>query len=165
MPALTDKAANPYMMNWSEATIAIENMITDIIQMNHPHQQVKYILGVGKGGIVPAALLWQIFPDAIFRTIQVRTYPEGVLKTPELVSNSVPPEFSDGTLNDPGTIVVDDICDSGATFEFLHNYLPKAQFACVLARANTAYTAQYVGKTAPGDWWVHFPWEAIQTAP
>jgi len=71
-----------------------------------------------------------------------------ILKKPETVEN-------DGE----GWLVIDDLVDTGKTFELAREHYPKAHYACIYVKPMGAkQTDTYITEFTQ-DTWVHFPWD------
>jgi len=134
------------------------------------------IVGVARGGLIPAVLIASLLEVKCLESVQVRLY-EGNRKLagPELVGTRPGPA---GPSGDPRrTLIVDEMLDSGTTLRFLRNVYPQACFAVLLGRhaaqrgvvqgALMALPAGPAGESAPSVWvaegiegddWILFPW-------
>lgn len=139
-----------YQMSWQQVLEAMEFILGQFEEDNY---RPLWIIGVGKGGVIPANLIHQHFPDAFFATIQVKCY------TSEFVCEA--PRFLGPIPNFPATpktLIVDDIYETGQTYRFLHTRWPHCTYAFMSCRAANAGQCKYRGKLwEPG--WVEFPWE------
>lgn len=143
-------------MTWEEVEQACDALVEEILTKDIV--QVKTILAVAKGGVVPAALVWQRFPRAAFNTIRVSSYLAHGKQKPRV---EWPNRMSIYDWNDPSTLIIDDICDSGDTFAALREYLPYARYACMLKREGNSFDCHYHQWVAPQGTWVMFPWEKV----
>lgn len=138
-------------MSWDDVHDAVATLLGQF-------KEAKYfpltIIGVSKGGVIPATLIHQAFPKADFYTVGVKSYCEFFQTAPEF-SQAVP---SDLILDYPTTLIVDDILETGGTKQFLANWRPMATFAFLACRSSVAKQAQFKGKIY-GPGWVDFPWE------
>jgi len=95
------------------------------------------IYGIARGGLIPAVVL----------------------------SHRLNMPIVDATGINPGTLIVDDICDSGETLlEFKKGYQMIAKIehldvAVWYERTGTGYKANYVGEDISNNDWLVFPWE------
>ena len=131
------------------------------------------IVGVARGGLIPAVLLASKLEIKQLESVQVRLY-EGTTKldAPAIVGGR---PAASGPSGDPArTLVVDEILDSGTTLRFLRDFYPEACFAVLLGRRaaergerSGALTAIPCGAGSPPVWvaggldsddWVLFPW-------
>lgn len=133
------------------------------------------VVGVSRGGLIPAVLIASHLQVKRVETVQVRLYDGGTrLDAPRLFGERPAPTGPGG---DPSrTLVIDEILDSGRTMAFLRTMLPEATFAFLVARETereavrrsgslSAYTCG--GASAPLVWaaegmptedWILFPW-------
>jgi xanthine phosphoribosyltransferase len=133
------------------------------------------VVGVSRGGLIPAVLIASHLRVKRIETVQVRLYDGDTrLASPRLFGS--PPEAA-GPRGDPArTLVVDEIFDSGRTMEFLRAMLPHATFAVLVARETgrsalrrsgslCAYAATgggddviWAAEGVATDEWILFPW-------
>ena len=141
-------------MTWGEVEEAVSILLG---QLKEDGFVPEMIVGVGKGGIIPAVLLHQQIPSARFETIQIQSY-SGMFSTGPKIVGAVP-----NIPNLEGVLIVDDILETGTTRDYLQLMYPKATFAFMVCRQKMAGTCKYRGKIyTPG--WVDFPWERKLTA-
>lgn len=140
-------------MTWQDVEVAIGRLLA---QFGEASYEPKHIVGVTKGGIIPAALIHQAFPAATFGTVHVKSYAHDIVpKDPEFVET---PHYHP---NHPETLFVDDILDTGGTNKFLRKKWPNATFAFMSVRDRNVHDAQYHGWIW-GRGWIIFPWEAVE---
>lgn len=144
-----------WAMTWDDIQVSMDSLIRDI---KNNRLEVSTIVAVAKGGLIPAAMVWQEFPEANLVVLRTASYgPKG--KTPPVILN---PEVLVHQIPDsPATLVIDDICDSGDTFRMLERRLPSVGFACMLARSNPEdqFEIDHMGSYVSEGRWVDFPWE------
>jgi len=133
------------------------------------------VIGVSRGGLIPATLVACHLGVKRLETVQVRLY-EGSIKLEDpLILGRVP------TREGPGgdasrTLIVDEMVDSGTTLRHLATLFPEATFAVLVARAPAtplpcAHGLRrwpldslggerhvWVARTLPTEHWVLFPW-------
>ncbi len=109
------------------------------------------IVGVTRGGLVPAAILARELDVRLIDTICVASYDHQtqreahILKMPE----------GDGE----GWLLVDDLVDTGRTARIVRERLPRAHFATIYAKpAGRPLVDTFVTEVSQ-DTWIHFPWD------
>ena len=109
------------------------------------------IVAITRGGLVPAAIVARELDIRLIDTVCVASYdhtrqgPLTVLKPPA----------GDGD----GTLIVDDLVDTGATARIVRDLLPKAHFAAVYAKpAGKPMVDTFVTEVSQ-DTWIYFPWD------
>ena len=151
-------ASDHWAITWEEVDEACSQLIKSIQELQQA--PFKRIIAIGKGGIVPAAIIWQCIPNAKFHVIHITSYTKDGKKEPEFVFGA---DYLPAGLDSPDTLVVDDICDSGDTFRFLRKYLPNANYAAMLQRNDTEENpneeSDFIGRVVEKGVWVDFPWE------
>ena len=118
----------------------------------------RAILGITRGGLVPAMIVARELDVRVIDTISVKSYhgkggqDRGevvVLKTPD------PAVMLDGE----GILVIDDLVDSGRTLEHVRKMYPKAHFATVYAKPKGRPMVQTYVTEVSQDTWIFFPWD------
>lgn len=119
---------------------------------SHPHT----IVGVTRGGLIPAVMLSHKLQIPTTRTITVKTYGnEHTKKASKKFFGKVPDGWGLGT----GLIIVDDISDTGETFEYLREFLPMALYVAIYAKNPGINVCNMYGVEVKPETWVEFPWE------
>jgi xanthine phosphoribosyltransferase len=109
------------------------------------------IVAITRGGLVPAAIVSRELEVRLVDTICVSSYEHQaqgeltILKTIE----------GDGA----GTLIVDDLVDTGKTAKVVREMLPNAHLATVYAKpAGRPLVDTFVTEVSQ-DTWIHFPWD------
>jgi len=109
------------------------------------------IVAITRGGLVPAAIVSRELEVRLVDTICVSSYDHqaqgelNILKTIE----------GDGF----GTLIVDDLVDTGKTAKVVREMLPDAHLATVYAKpAGRPLVDTFVTEVSQ-DTWIHFPWD------
>ena len=109
------------------------------------------IVAITRGGLVPAAIVARQLEVRLVDTFCVSSYDhqnQGSIT----VLKEVP---GDGT----GTLIVDDLVDTGRTAKLVRDTLPNAHFATVYAKpAGRPMVDTFVTEVSQ-DTWIHFPWD------
>lgn len=141
-------------ISWMDAVTYVQ-LLADHIALSE--FVPRTIVAVAKGGVVPAGILHQHFPDATLRIISVSSYKEGHQQG-EL---SIDWQGFPNELDWEDTLVVDDICDSGQTLMAIKTQCPRVRTGVMLWRfkLNFVFTPDFRGTSLTTDRWVQFPWE------
>lgn len=120
----------------------------------------KAVVGITRGGLVPAMIVARELDIRVVDTISVKSYHSGggqadqrseakVIKSPQADL------MGDGT----GILIVDDLVDSGKTLELVRKLYPKAHFATVYAKpSGKPQVDSYITEVSQ-DTWIFFPWD------
>jgi xanthine phosphoribosyltransferase len=110
------------------------------------------IVGIARGGLIPAAIIARELDVRIVDTVCVSSY---VLRTQGELS--ILKEISgDGE----GWLIIDDLVDTGRTAKVVRNMLPKAHFAAVYAKPDgRSFVDTFITEVSQ-DTWILFPWDA-----
>lgn len=120
-------------------------------------ESIKGVAVVLNGGLIPAYWVRKLMSfegyDLPFQLIDVRSYKkykqQGELKAVSL------PDLGDGQ----DWIIVDEVCDTGNTFSFLHTRYPRAVFAALTVKEQGRGIVDVYGLAFRQDEWLVFPWE------
>lgn len=144
--------------SWEECAETCKHMVG---VMKAAGYTPRRILALAKGGLIPAALVHQAFPDAEFCVLRTKHYgPEGKTAEVELGTSISQLRDWDGY----STLIVDDICDTGDTFEALKEFMPDSHYAAMFMRnagedTEDTFHVDFVGYYVKSPGWVNFPWE------
>lgn len=121
--------------------------------------EYDYIVGVGRGGFIPATLL-AYKQDKKILAFGISTYDDNLSNSD--IGNIYQP------LNIPEdckrVLVVDDICDTGNTFDIIRTlYSDKVQlfFSSLYVKQATEDKVNFYSTIVEDEVWLNFPWEYI----
>lgn len=115
----------------------------------------KAIVGITRGGLVPAAIVARELNIRVVDTISVKGYSHQTQSDPVVIKAPQADLMGDGT----GILVVDDLVDSGRTLELVRKLYPKAHFATVYAKPKGREQVDTYITEVSQDTWIFFPWD------
>ena len=121
------------------------------------------VVGVSRGGLIPATIMAEYMNVRELRTVGVRSYQlngigMGKRDTEVLYQSCSPYLYGD-------VLLIDDIADTGETFHFLLDHFKRNKninkiITCsVFVRRSSNYVPDYYAKDIVGNEWIVFPWE------
>jgi hypoxanthine phosphoribosyltransferase len=109
------------------------------------------VLALGSGAVIPTRLLSggaRLFYEGV---CSYKAEEQGRIETFQQCREA---------LNDPGTLVVDDLWDTGETFRYAKKLWPEATYAALVSKVDADETfLDYIGLVLPTKSWIIFPWE------
>ncbi|MCS7131592.1 MAG: phosphoribosyltransferase [Hadesarchaea archaeon] len=145
----------PVPMGWHEVEKAVAALASALKREYDP----DVIVGIARGGLIPAVRLSHLLGDKMLRIIHVKYYKGVNLRKEE------PELLADVGKLDGKVLVVDDVADTGTTLEFVVKHL-KRKGATEVRIATIAWKPRsrvkpdfYVFET---DKWIVFPWEEME---
>jgi hypoxanthine phosphoribosyltransferase len=118
------------------------------------------LLGIARGGLIPAGALAYALEAKNLFTISVEFY-TGVnarLDVPVML----PPFLDAHDLDDATVLIVDDVADTGRTLELVHRFceghVAHARTAVLYEKPQSVIKADYVWRRT--DRWIDFPWSS-----
>jgi xanthine phosphoribosyltransferase len=116
----------------------------------------KAVVGITRGGLVPAMIVSRELDIRVVDTISVKSYSHQEQAPEAIVIKSPQADLmGDGT----GILIVDDLVDSGKTLELVRSMYPKAHFATVYAKpSGKPMVDSYITEVSQ-DTWIFFPWD------
>ena len=115
----------------------------------------KAVVGITRGGLVPAAVVARELDIRVVDTISVRSYAHQTRREAVVTKEPQDSLMGDGT----GILVVDDLVDSGKTLELVRKLYPKAHFATVYAKPKGREQVDTFITEVSQDTWIFFPWD------
>lgn len=120
----------------------------------------KAVVGITRGGLVPAMIVSRELDIRVVDTISVKSYHSSggaEDQRSEAVVTKAPQAdlMGDGT----GILIVDDLVDSGKTLELVRRLFPKAHFATVYAKPKGKPMVDSYITEVSQDTWIFFPWD------
>lgn len=139
-------------MSWEEVEEAVTALADTIKREFDP----DIIVGIARGGLIPAVRLSHLLGDKLLRVIHVKFY-NGVnlhLKKPEL--------YADIKGISGKVLVVDDVTDTGTSLEFALKHLKRKgakeiRVATIAYKPKSRFKPDYYRFET--DKWIVFPWE------
>lgn len=111
----------------------------------------KGIIGVARGGLVPAAILARELNIRLVETVCIATYDETVRGQARILKSL--------SEQGEGWLLVDDLVDTGATAKILRDMIPAAYFVTLYAKPQGKPYVDAFVREIPQDIWIEFPWD------
>lgn len=120
----------------------------------------EIIIGLSRGGVIPARILSDILNNIDLYFIDVKLY-DGTKKKDNIVIRS---DVDLSLIKDKKAVIVDDIYDSGTTIKAVVNHLKSkglenVSSATLYAREGLNEYPTYYAKIVKRKDWIVFPWE------
>jgi xanthine phosphoribosyltransferase len=115
----------------------------------------RAVVGITRGGLVPAMIVSRELDIRIVDTISVKSYSHQAQTEARVLKAPQDDLMGDGT----GILIVDDLVDSGKTLELVRRLYPKAHFATVYAKPSGKPQVDTYITEVSQDTWIFFPWD------
>ena len=115
----------------------------------------KAVVGITRGGLVPAMIVSRELDIRVVDTISVKSYNHQDRMEAVVTKSPQADLMGDGT----GILIVDDLVDSGKTLELVRRLYPKAHFATVYAKPHGKPQVDTYITEVSQDTWIFFPWD------
>jgi len=153
---------NEYIYKNESVNSLIKTILT---QIQETESKYDCIIGVGKGGLIPAVMLGY--------KLDLKVYNLGISSYKGKTQSSSFTVYQDFYFDDLSegakVLIVDDICDSGNTFNFIKQKVRRAtsitsdgfecDYAALLTREKTQDLVDFPGAIIEGDEWIEFSWD------
>ncbi|MDD5016077.1 MAG: phosphoribosyltransferase family protein [Atribacterota bacterium] len=151
---------------WEEIVKLVDKICSEI-KMDYTNPDV--IIPILRGGMVPARLISEYFPNSQIKCIRAKAYDKDE-KQQDFKEESVYVENFDYDISHCVALVVDDISDTGDTLNavcyeiYKHCFLHPHQIvvATIYYKERTLYAPDFYGEKVENDQWIVFPWELGQ---
>ncbi len=112
----------------------------------------KQIIAVTRGGLAPAMIVSRELDIRVVDTVSIKSY--------DHQNQSEPVVVKEARLQDAeGTLVIDDLVDTGKTLEVVRKMFPRAHFATIYAKPlGRPFVDSYITEVSQ-DTWIYFPWD------
>lgn len=116
------------------------------------------IVAIGRGGIIPAAMLAYYIGRPKIEVIYATSYDNEERGT---LGVAWPSGITIGGIRSQGSniLIIDDITDSGITMATFKEQFPNARTAVVVHKNCSLFTPDLHGPTEKEEIWIVFPWE------
>jgi len=139
-----------------------EMLIAQAKKIRKTSYQPDVIIGISRGGLVPARILTDLLEVPEIATLQIEFYVD-------IAQPSIHPTLKQGlttTVKNKKVLLIDDISDTGQSLKLAKSYLldlgaKEVKIATLYAKTATATKPDFVEKTT--ERWVVFPWEIKET--
>ena len=118
----------------------------------------KGLVGVTRGGLVPAAVVARELDIRVVETVSMVSYKADDSR-PEQADEVTIVKYPNNVGDGEGWLVVDDLVDTGRTAAVLRRLLPKAHFATVYAKPLGRPLVDTFITEVSQDTWIYFPWD------
>lgn len=144
-----------FILTWEDVNNIVIDLCFKIAE--HKHQKIG-LIGISRGGLVPAVMMSHVIKTQYFSTIGISSYSNKQKKAEKIYQN-----LDDKNIPDLDAIyVVDDIVDTGSTFKYLQQHVFKkfpVKTVSLLYKKNNVFKPDYFGYEVDKEKWVDFPWE------
>lgn len=113
----------------------------------------KGIIAVTRGGLAPVALLSRALDNKMIETLCLSSYDHQDQAKLEVLKDVE--HIGDGE----GWLVVDDLADTGKTFDVVKEMLPDAHIACLYVKPQGKTHVNTYIRDYGQHVWINFPWE------
>ena len=143
-------------LDWTKVDEAVWTLMDEIWKEFRP----DIIVGVARGGLIPAVRLSHITNDTLMRVVDVKFYTD-IEKRTEKPTITVP---LNENIKDCNVLIVDDVADTGKTLIEVKKHVlslnPKKMKIAVIAKKPKSIIDPdyYVFET---EKWIIFPWERM----
>lgn len=120
-----------------------------------PEGTWRAVVGITRGGLVPAMIVARELDIRVVDTISVKSYSHQSQAEAQVTKAPQADLMGDGE----GVLVVDDLVDSGKTLELVRKLYPKAHFATVYAKPSGRPQVDTYITEVSQDTWIFFPWD------
>ncbi len=125
----------------------------DLCQKIKATGKYNKIIAVSRGGLIPAGIIAYELDIRNNEAINFSSYDNDEQRKTQDI------EFAAEVGNvDENTLIIDDLADSGQTFQILRQHYPQARFVTVYAKEPGAKQVDIYAKDIPNKWIV-FPWD------
>jgi len=132
------------------------SFIVDLLE-----QRVKkdydYIIGIGRGGLIPATMLAYKLKKKVL-ALGISTYNDTIQTDKYFIYQQL-----DLPTTPSKFLVVDDICDTGNTFNIIRDIYGKSEhtfeFASLFVKDSKSHLVDYYGLSVSDGIWLDFTWE------
>lgn len=115
----------------------------------------KAVVGITRGGLVPAMIVARELDIRVVDTISVKSYNHQDRAEAKVIKAPQADVMGDGE----GILIVDDLVDTGKTLELVRLLYPKAHFATVYAKPQGRPMVETFITEVSQDTWIFFPWD------
>jgi hypothetical protein len=133
------------------------SFIVDLLEQR-VRTDYDFIVGVGRGGLIPATMLAYKLKKKVI-SFGINTYNDMIQTDKYVIYQPIPVPTKQSKI-----LVVDDICDTGKTFNIIRDIYNKEnhldiEFASLFVKDSKSHLVDYYGLSVSDGIWLDFPWE------
>jgi hypoxanthine phosphoribosyltransferase len=133
------------------------SFIVDLLEQR-VRTDYDFIVGVGRGGLIPATMLAYKLKKKVI-SFGINTYNDMIQTDKYVIYQPIPAPTKQSKI-----LVVDDICDTGNTFNIIRDIYNKEnhldiEFASLFVKDSKSHLVDYYGLSVSDGIWLDFPWE------
>ena len=117
--------------------------------------QWRAVVAVTRGGMVPACILARELDVRVVDSISVKSYDHQTQSEAQVLKAPDAEIIGEGH----GILIVDDLVDTGRTFELIRKLYPKAHFVSVYAKPQGRPLVDSFITEVSQDTWIFLPWD------
>jgi len=140
---------------WNQITRDIDTL-TELCK----DKNISTIVGIGRGGLIPATLLSYKLNVKIINNFQVQSYNDNN-EAEQIKIKQVP--STDVIEQSNSILVVDDLSDKGTTLAFVKEFFKNTDksifYATLYTKDKTTFVPDFFVRTYSNDDWLVFPWD------
>ena len=142
-----------YYLSWPELHGDARQLAQQLLDLHPQGLPWKGIIGIARGGLIPAAILARELDIRMMDTLCISSYDDDDKQTNTEVIKSIE---GDGE----GFLLVDDLVDTGNTAKVARQLLPKAHLVTLYAKPAGRGLADMYQREFAQHTWIHFPWDS-----
>lgn len=145
-------APKRFLVSWDQFHRDCKALAWRLVEKN---TDWKGIIGITRGGLIPAGIVARELDIKIIETIGISSYDDQSQHDARVLKDINKNIVGDGA----GWLVIDDLVDSGNTAKLIRKMLPHCHLATVYAKpAGEPLVDTYVTWVSQ-DTWIYFPWD------
>ena len=117
------------------------------------------VVAITRGGLVPAAIVARELGIRVIDTVCIASYNHTTATDLKLLKGVAEDVRKLGNGRGKGTLIVDDLVDTGKTARIVRDLLPEAHFATVYAKPQGRPLVDTFITEVSQDTWIFFPWD------
>lgn len=141
--------ADKIYINWND----FHQDVKELCKILKNEGRYNKIVAVSRGGLLPAGVIAYELDIRNTAVINVSTY----VGKEHLKLDKIADADNVGEI-DEKTLVIDDLADSGQTFNVMRKQFPKGRFVSVYAKEKGKKEVDFYAREMP-DEWIVFPWD------
>lgn len=137
------------ILNWAD----FHKHTKELAQKIKASGEYNKIIAISRGGLIPACIISYELDIRDTQAINISSYDGDSQRQKENIT--IKADIEDV---DEKTLIIDDLSDTGKTFELVRHLFPKAKLAAVYAKPTGINAVDIYAQKAP-DKWIVFPWD------
>ena len=143
-----------FRISWDQFHRDNKALAWKLLELN---KEWKYIVPITRGGLVPAAIISRELGILTIETLSISSYSQYNNRSELSILKDINDEVK--VTKGEGVLVIDDLSDTGRTFQVTKEFLPHAHYATAYVKPQGKQVVDTYITEVSQETWIYLPWD------